>query len=65
MDEEWLSSILAPFELNSPDIIDYLLPIIQDGDEDLDTIIESCKDFLEASMVGKQINQENTQFILI
>lgn len=51
MNEEWLNSVLAPYELNSPDIVDYMLPIILDEDEEIDNIIESCKEFLEASMV--------------
>ena len=52
--EEWLTQQLATFDLNSPDIIDYLVPIVEDEDETIGDIVESCQEFLEASMVGKQ-----------
>ena len=49
--EEWLASELDVIGLNDPDIIEYLLPIMQDKEEDIDDVLESCRDFLEASLV--------------
>merc|ERR1712137_122 len=48
--EEWLASELDVIGLNDPDIIEYLLPIMQDKEEDIDDVLESCRDFLEASL---------------
>merc|ERR1712137_206505 len=48
--EEWLASELDVIGLNDPDIIEYLLPILQDKNEEIDDVLESCRDFLEASL---------------
>lgn len=53
--ESWLGSQLEPFQLNDPDIIEYVLSIVEDEEEEIDAIIESCQEFLEASMVRRMI----------
>jgi hypothetical protein len=51
MMEEWLHEELSKIELNQPEIVEYILSIVNE-DDDLESKLEACKDFLEASIVS-------------